>query len=75
MITLKDMINLRPYCQVVVNNHKEIDFIDTCKHPENYIVSDMRVNGGKLEVLVNMKGELTWKFRENGFVGLQLREG
>lgn len=41
MITLKDMIELRPYCKVRISNEKNLDFIDMFKYPHLYVVTDM----------------------------------
>ena len=53
MITLKDIIDLRPYCRVCVHNHKDLDFVDLYKNPDKYVVNDMNVVGDRLDVLVN----------------------
>lgn len=52
LITLKDIIELRPCCEVRVANLREYDFIDVCKHPENYAVTDMNVDGDYLLLLI-----------------------
>ena len=52
MITLKDIIELRPNCEVRVANLREYDFIDVCKHPENYVVADMNGDSGCLLLLI-----------------------
>ena len=73
MITLKDIIDLKPYCRVCIHNHKELDFVDLYKNPDKYVVSDMNVVGNRLDVLVNpINEELSWKYCDNGFVKLTI---
>lgn len=62
MITLKDIIDLRPYCRVCIHNHKDLDFIDLYKYPDRYVISDMNVCGDRLDVLVNPIDGFTTKF-------------
>lgn len=61
MITLKDIIDLRPYCRVCVHNHKDLDFVDLYNHPDRYVVSDMNICGDRLDVLVNFIDGFTTK--------------
>ena len=62
MITLKDIIDLKPYCRLCVHNHKDLDFIDLYNHPDRYVISDMNVYGDRLDVLVNPIDGFTTKF-------------
>ena len=52
LITLKDIIELRPCCRIYIANLREYDFIDVYKHPEEYAVTDMNTDGDYLLLLI-----------------------
>lgn len=69
MITLKDIVDLKPKCNVIINNAKQCNVIDMFRIPKNFIVTDMCVVNDKLvlnlkqEALVlddNMKFDTSW---------------
>lgn len=57
MITLKDIIELSPNCEVYVANLRKYDFIEVCKYPERYAITDMNVDGSCLLLLIKYVGE------------------
>lgn len=52
LITLKDIIELRPCCGVRIADLREYDFIEVYKHPEDYAVTDMNTDGDYLLLLI-----------------------
>jgi hypothetical protein len=52
LILLKDIIELRPCCRIYIANLREYDFIDVYKHPEEYAVTDMKIDGDYLLLLI-----------------------
>lgn len=50
MITFKDILDLKPYCNIYVGNN--VSIVKLYDNPNNYIVSDMKVCDGGLELLV-----------------------
>lgn len=73
-MTVKDIIDLNPYCNVYINSNT--DFVKLYKNPDNYIISDMKVCDGGLELLVYPKGGFSMKYDKSGRVsaGLKLSE-
>lgn len=69
MITFKDILDLKPYCNIYINNVSLVKLYD---NPDNYIVSDMKVCDGGLELLVCPKDGFTVKYNELGYVGAGL---
>ena len=69
MITLKDIIDLKPYCRVCIHNHKHLDFVDLYKHPDKYVISDMNVCGDRLDILVNPIDKFQTKFNSFDTIG------
>ena len=56
MITLKDIIDLRPYCKVWVANILDYDVVDMINNTDKYIITDMEVCEDRLNVLVKRMG-------------------
>lgn len=52
MITLKDIIDLKPYCKVWVANIRDYDVVDMINNADRYIITDMDVYENTLNVLV-----------------------
>ena len=52
MITLKDIIDLKPYCKVWVANIMDYDVVDIINNTERYIITDMEVFENTLNILV-----------------------
>lgn len=69
MITLKDIIDLKPYCRVCIHNNKSLDFVDLYKHPDKYVISDMNVCGDRLDILVNPIDGFQTKFNSFDTIG------
>lgn len=57
MITLKDIIELRPCCKVRIDDNNR-DFVEMCKFPEDYIVTDMVAFGSELVLKIGHKDDL-----------------
>lgn len=65
MITFKDIVELRPYCAIYVNNGTDI--VNLYEHSDNYIVTDMKTRGG-LELLVCPKDSFNLRYNKRGYL-------
>lgn len=66
MITFKDILDLKPYCNIYVNN--SISLVKLYDNPDYYIVTDMKVCDGGLELLVCPKDGFSFKYNKLGYV-------
>lgn len=71
MITFKDMLDLKPHCNIYVGNN--ISFVKLYDNPDYYIITDMKVCDGGLELLVCPKDGFNFKYNELGYVSAGLR--
>ena len=69
-MTVKDIIDLNPYCNIYINSNT--DFVKLYKNPDNYIISDMKVCDGGLELLVYPKGGFSIKYDKSGRISAGL---
>lgn len=71
MITFKDILDLKPHCNVYVGNN--VSLVKLYDNPDNYIVSDMKVcDDCGLELLVCPKDGFSVKYNELGYVSAGL---
>lgn len=72
-MTVKDIIDLNPYCNIYIYINSNTDFVKLYKNPDNYIISDMKVCDGGLELLVYPKGGFSIKYDKSGRISAGLK--
>ena len=72
LITFKDILDLKPYCNIYVNN--SISLVKLYDNPDYYIVTDMKVCDGGLELLVCPKDGFSFKYNKLGYVSAGIYE-